>query len=128
MTKESAAKAEAPMTRDELRAVLIGKTPLAKSEVIEVFGVKLELRQPTLKSIMDAREIEDSATRAVSMIIKYAYVPGTDDLIFEDTDAELILRWPFGEDLLKLQETITELTGLDIETAKEDLKQNPLAG
>ncbi len=116
----------APLTRAEIRSALIGSTPLAKSVLIHVWGIDMELRQPTLKAIMDTRDIESSSERAVEMIIKYAYVPGTDELIFEDSDAELILRWPFGEDMLKVQETITELTGLDIESAKEDLKDNPL--
>ncbi len=116
----------APLTRDEIRAALIGSTPLAKSKLIHVFGVDIELRQPTLESIMNTREIEDSSQRAVGMIIKYAYVPGTDELIFEDTDTQMILRWPFGEDMLKVQETITELTGLDIDEAQEDMQENPL--
>ena len=114
------------MTRDEIRAVLLGKTPLAKSKVITVYGVELELRQPTLASIMSTREIDDPKVRATEMIIKYAFVPGTDEHVFEDTDREAILKWPFGEDLLTIQQTITDLTGLDIDVAKEDLRQNPL--
>ncbi len=115
-----------PLTRDEIRAVLLGKTPLAKSKLITVFGVEIELRQPTLASIMTTREIEDPKVRATEMIIKYAYVPGTEEYVFENTDREMILRWPFGEDLLLLQQTITDLTGLDIDAAKEDLEENPL--
>ena len=116
-----------PLTRDEIRAVLLGKTPLAKTVPIKIFGIDIELIQPTLASIMETREEDDAKTRAADMIIKYAYVPGTDQLIFEDTDREMILRWPFGEDLLALQQAITELTGIDIDAAVEDLRHNPLA-
>ncbi len=116
-----------PVTRDEIRAVLLGKTPLAKSMLITVYGCEIELRQPTLASIMSTREIDDPKIRATEMIIKYAYVPGTDDYVFEDTDRDAILKWPFGEDLLTLQQAITELTGLDIDAAKEELGKDPLA-
>ena len=116
-----------PLTRDEIRAVLLGKTPLAKTKLITIYGVEVELRQPTLASIMTTREIEKPEVRATEMIIKYAYVPGTDDHVFENTDREAILKWPFGEDLLTLQQAITDLTGLDIDAAKEDLEENPLA-
>lgn len=117
----------ATLTRDQIRAALLGKTPLAKSKLINVFGIDLELRQPSLGSIMDTRENDDAKARAADMIVKYAYVPGTDELVFEATDRDLILRWPFGEDLLALQTAITELTGLDIDAAVEDLRENPLA-
>lgn len=115
------------LTRDEIRAALLGKTPDAKSVLITVFGIELELKQPSLGSIMETRENDDAKARAADMIVKYAYVPGTNDLVFEDTDRDLILKWPFGEDLLALQQAITDLTGLDIDAATEDLKENPLA-
>ena len=114
-------------TRDELRAILIGSTPKGKSKLIEVFGVELELRQPTLAAIMQTRDETDTAQRAVGMIIEYAFVPGTDEHVFEDTDAEFILRWPFGEDLTKINAAIAELTGIDIGAAEEALV-DPLAG
>ncbi len=125
--EEVSVPAVATLTRDEIRAALLGKTPDAKSVLITVFGVALELKQPSLGSIMDTRENDDAKARAADMIVKYAYVPGTNDLVFEDTDREMILRWPFGEDLLALQQAITDLTGLDIDSAMEDLRENPLA-
>lgn len=126
VVEEAAATKPETLTRDDIRAVLLGKTPLAKSKIITIYGVELELRQPTLASIMTTREIEDPKVRATEMIIKYAYVPGTDEYVFEDTDREAILKWPFGEDLLTLQQAITDLTGLDIDKVKEDLEKNPL--
>ena len=122
-------KVEVPkvaLTRDELRAILIGSTPKGKSKVVDVFGCTIELRQPTLAAIMKTREVADTAQRAVDMIIEYAYVPGTDEHVFEDTDSEFILRWPFGEDLTKINAAIAELTGIDIAAAEEALV-DPLA-
>lgn len=117
---------EIPLTRDEIRAVLLGKTPKAKSVAIEVYGVKLSLKQPRFGDIMTAREEPNPAKRAVELIIQYAYVPGSEDRVFEDTDMEMILRWPFGEDLVRLQNAIAELTGLNIEAEEANLRKSPL--
>ena len=112
--------------RDQIRAKLLGPRLEAKSTLITVFDVELEMRQPTLGSILMARDEDDPEKRVVDMIIKYAYVPGTNDLVFEPEDLASILNWPFGEDLLLMQRTITELTGVNIDEAEEDLQKHPL--
>ncbi len=115
-------------TRDELRKALLSDTPKAESKMITLFGMQVELRQPTLEAILKARDTEDTTSRAVDMIIEYAYVPGTDEHIFEPGDRVQMLRWPFGKDLTELNEAIADLTGVDIATAMEDLKRDPLSG
>ena len=116
------------LTRDEIRAALVGKRHEGKTRPITLFGVDVELRQPTFKSIMEARTEDDQGRRAVDMIIKYAYVPGTDERIFEEGDVPMIEEWPFGEDLVNLQNAIVEMTGIDlaVEEAAEELT-DPLA-
>ena len=118
----------ATLTRDEIRAALVGNKQISKSVNFTLFDIDIELRQPSFKSIMEARTEGDSLTRAIDMIIKYAYVPGSDELIFEEGDRPQIELWPFGEDLVRIQEAITELTGIDIavDEATEELK-DPLA-
>ncbi len=116
------------LTRDEMRAVLLGTRQKAKSQVISLFGIDVELRQPTLESILKARDTGDNASRAVDMIIEYAFVPGTDDHVFEDTDRPQMLKWPFGEDLTKLNATIADLTGVDVDAAMKEMEQDPLGG
>jgi len=128
MNKAVAKKKEVPaLTRDQLRAALISNTPEAESIAVTLFGVEIDLRQPSLASIMKAREQGDAATRAVDMIIEYAYVPGTDEHIFEDTDRDRILKWPFGKDLTVLNKAVADLTGVDLDAAEAAL-QDPLAG
>ena len=115
-----------PLTRDAIRAALIGNTPKILKKTITIFDIGLELHQPTFGAIINAREIEDPAHRAASLIIEYSFVPGTDERVFEDTDLEFILRWPFGEDLITIQNAIAELTGVDIAAAEEEIRKNPL--
>jgi len=112
--------------REALRAHLLSSKPKAKSTVIDLFGVDVELRQPSFKSIMTARETEDPVERAASMIIKYAFVPGTNEQVFDDADMDQILDWPFGEDLARLNTAITELTGVNMDEEEEKLETHPL--
>ncbi len=114
------------LTRDQLRDALLGTAPKPESRLIEMFGVEIELRQPNLGAIMKARETSDETTRAVDMIIEYAFVPGTDEHVFDIADRDIIKNWPFGKDLTNLNTVIAELTGIDIEAATEDLRADPL--
>lgn len=113
-------------TRDELRAKLLGSKVKPKFELIQLFGSEIELRQPSFGDLMKVRDIDDIATRAVEMIIQYAYVPGTSERVFEDTDRNVILGWPFGEDLVRVNTAIAKLTGVDIELAEDELSKDPL--
>ena len=117
---------KAQTARDALRGKLLGSAPKAERKLITLFGHEIELRQPTLQAILEAQDIEEETERSVHMIIEYSYVPGTAERLFESTDKDVILQWPFGDDLLTLQLTIAELTGVDISDAEEDLKENPL--
>ncbi len=124
--KVSRKKVVKSQTRQEMRDALLGNKHLAKSEIVTLYGVRLELRQPTLGAILDGQDIEDSKARSIDMIIRFACVPGTHERVFEDGDRELILNWPFGDDLVLLQQTITKLSGLKVDDAEKELKTNPL--
>jgi hypothetical protein len=113
--------------RDALRAKLLGKHK-SKTKIVKLFGQEVEIRQPTLNSILSSQQTEDIRIRTVDMIIQYAYVPGTDELVFEKTDRDVILGWPFGEDIVELQNAIAEMTGVDVEAAEEELQLDPLKG
>lgn len=113
------------MSRDELRSKLLS-SHAPKHEMLTIFGVEVEFRQPTLEAILSARDNEDVKQRTVDMIIQYAYVPGTDEKVFEPADRDQILRWPFGEDMIKVQQAITRLTGVDVNAAEQEIKQTPL--
>lgn len=115
------------LTRDELRAALIGKKHVPESTTVEVFGVEVELRQPTFSDILKVREEADEQTRTIEMFVNYAYVPGTDEKVFEDTDKDTILRWPYGPDITRIQRAIAELTGIDISAIEKELEGDPLA-
>lgn len=115
-----------PLTRDQIRAELLGKKRKAKRKPLALWGVDIELKQASLGDILLAKEEEDEHRQAVDMLVKYAVVPGTDERIFEPEDAPTILQWPFGEELLALQTAVAELTGVDLAAIEAELGGNPL--
>jgi hypothetical protein len=112
-------------SRDQIRTKVFGVLK-PKSTMVTLFGAEIELHQPTLKSILEAQDTEDVMQRMIQMIVNYTYVPGTDEHIFDEADGPMILSWPFGDDLIRLQKAITDLTGLDITKAGEVLTKSPL--
>ncbi len=126
MTKETTL--DVPLTRQEIRDKILGHAPKPGTKLITLFGVELELRQPTLGAILIAQDTQDIKRRMTDMIIQYAFVPGSSEPVFEGADREMILSWPFGEDILNLQNAITDLTGINIDVAEEELAGDPLEG
>ena len=132
-TAKKAASVPAPVdptvitfTRAQLRDGLLGNVPKAKTRIIQLFDMPIELHQPTLRSILDNQAIEDTKQRGTKMIIEYSYVPGTNERIFDDADREMIHNWPFTGELVDLQMAIADLTGVDTADAEELLIADPL--
>lgn len=113
MTDETTEKKS--MTRDEMRAAIFHNSK-PKSTEFTFFGVMIELRQPPMKAVMEAQAIaaENRGMAAAQMVVRYAYVPGTNDRVFEEADIDSILAMPFGKDLADLNVKIAELTNVDI--------------
>lgn len=99
------------MSRQEIREAILGSKP--KSTVVTLFGQEVELRQPTMGQMFAAQEKGTIAQKAARMIVQYAYVPGTDERIFEDGDEDALLSQPWGEDLINAQNAISKLNGID---------------
>lgn len=117
-------------TRAEIRQKLLGDAPKPEIRKLKLFGMEIDLHQPTLRGILDAQGMEDEKERAVNTIVEYAYVPDTMERIFEITDRDVILSWPFTEELVDLQVAVAEMTGVDMEILKAEagLKSDPLDG
>lgn len=112
--------AQVPLSRDAMRAKIFGTKP--KSKEIEFMGVKLELRQPDLGTIIDSRE--NKVDQSIMVLLNYAYVPGTNDKVFEEADLEGIRELPFGDDMMRLSTAVAELTGADLEKLVKKIEDN----
>lgn len=111
--------------RDAIRSAIFSGTNMKpKSKVIDFFGQSIEIKQLDLNTILDFRSGESTTKeRMVATIISYAFVPGTENRVFEEADKDNLLQMPFGPDFQRLQAAITELTSVDLGT-KEATKNS----
>lgn len=112
--------------RDLIRKRLLIDIPKPERIKLKLFGMEVELKQPTLREIIEDRQIADMEVRNVSMIVRYVVVPGTDEKVFTPDDAELIGNWPMTGDMVRFQEALFKLTGIMVEEADEALRNDPL--
>lgn len=108
-------------TREEALAQIFGAKP--KGSPTTLFGVPVELREPSLDEVLDAQNSEDKKRSAVDMIIRFTYLPGSSERLFGDEHVESLLSLPFGKDLQQLQKAIGQLLGMDV--TDEDKSQAP---
>ena len=106
-----------------IRSKIFSRTK-SKSIQVEFFGETLEIRQPSMRQLFSLQADEENlARRAARMIIEYSFIPGTNDKVFDKADLETIENMPFGQDLRRLQDAITELTGIG-DDAQKDMEKN----
>jgi hypothetical protein len=103
-------------TRDQLRtAVFHDQNRRPKSKVIKFFGQDIELRQGTLKQLFAEADKESKQAAIVEFLCTNSFVPGTDERLFEEGDADQFLTMPFGEDFVRVTEALQELTGVNFQ-------------
>lgn len=105
--------------KNDLRAQLLS-TKKPKSTEVELFESTIELRQPTLKQMMEMQKENNERNAIANILITQGYVPGTNERVFENTDYDSLMEWPVGEWLQHLTAAITELSGVDDKTAKNE--------
>ena len=104
-------------TRDSLRASIFSTKPI-KKEIIKLFDTEVEIRQPTIKDVLEM-DTSDNTEAVVGVLIRYCYVPGTDDRVFEEADRDNILSWPVGDWLQNVTKSIERLTGVTVEESEK---------
>lgn len=85
-----------------------------QKKIVPFFGEEVEVWQPSMSDILQSDENASTAENAAMMLVKYTFIPGTRERVFEDTDVESILEMPFGTDLQTLQDTMNNMMGLDV--------------
>jgi hypothetical protein len=108
---EQLAAAEGEMLdRDAMRAKIFGAQP--ESRTFSFFGVKLELRQPPMATMLEARQ-GALQNALLMMLVRFAYVPGTDENVFTEEDTDKLAGLPLGPDIQKALQACNELMGVD---------------
>ena len=122
-----------PMTRDELRALVLGAKPATQD--VTYNGAKLELVEPSVGEVLDFQNNEDRKLATAMMIVRYLHVPGTGERLLEEADVETILSAPFSKDFQDLIGKINQMIGVSVTAddksgteAQPDALDNPDAG
>lgn len=113
--------------RNKLRATILA-TKRPQTKLIDFLGGKIELKQITLADVVKAaRDVQEEAldeqTAMIKMLIDYAYVPGTNEKVFEIADRDALLAQPFGADFVRVSEAIRDLTSVDFNAPKPPSKE-----
>jgi len=105
--------------RDLIRSAMFSIKP--RSTIVELAsGVKVEVRQPTIGDLVeDPDRVNGRREASARMIIRYCFVPGTEEKVFDDADIESLLAVPFGNEWVKLQKAIEGLIDLDTVVAEQ---------
>ena len=112
--KEEAAQVKP--SRDALRAKLFAEEHVKVKKVPLTYnGVELEWRQPSIKDIQEAEQDEDKRNFMVLMLIRYTYVPDTDEKVFEEEDYETLLNMPMNQSFQNAVRTISSTLDLKVE-------------
>lgn len=114
--------------RDIIRSATVGSKKKYRTEIVELDGVKLEVRQLSLsdrreyieKSIDTQTKQADLLKLQIYAILSSCYVPGTDERVFDETDFNTISNSISGGYADILWEAIQRLSNFTVDEAKKN--------
>lgn len=110
------------MNREQLRAQIFQESNRKpKSKVVKFYGVDVEVRQPLVVDVLEDRS--DDGDKRIAMLrlaIKYSYVPGSDDRIFEDGDYDSLKTMPLDESFQNVFEAINTLSSINTKAQEKN--------
>ena len=120
--------------RDKLRKATLGAPSVFKSEIVTFNGAKFEIRQPTIKARSNLRsrcttvkgpsDVDfDMFEFLVWSVIANTYVPGTDDLVFDEADYDALVQNPTGGFMDQFSEVAAELMNVEPDVKKKSSKK-----
>ncbi len=109
--------------RDSLRANIF-KSSNKQIEKMSISGSELEIHQPTIGEIADLNQSEGDVEvprrdTISGMIIKYCFVPGSNEHVFSKEDKDGILNLP-ATVLNEFNTAFAKLTNINIEDVEKN--------
>lgn len=111
-------QAKKDTSRDAIRARIFASRKPA-SKIITFFGEEIEFRQSTFGEILAAKESASPESAVIGALVSQAFIPGTNEHVFEEGDAEALKAQPFGDDFIRVAKTIEELTQVNFLPQKD---------
>jgi hypothetical protein len=109
-------------------SIFSAKNKQCKRVIVTFFGSEVEIRQPSLAEILNeptskqpaGQEItKDPLEAGLAVLLKYTYVPGTDDHVFDESDIEALGSLPFGADFQNIITQFNLLTDVKVDTTEK---------
>lgn len=106
--------------REALRAELFQKKHVFKSKLIDFLGQQVEVRQPSIGEILNFQEEDEASSKDsfIDALVRFCFVPGTDDKLFDSEDAERIMSLPQGEWVSGFNSAVAELFEVNVGEAE----------
>ncbi len=114
-------------TKKEIRDKTIGAAKIFKSKRINYGDVDIEIREPTVKAWGDI--LRNVTTEEGKMefdkylawsIISCAYVPGTNEKVFEEADYDLLLEMPKSGWVTEFSDIALAMMSADMEEVEKN--------
>lgn len=109
--------------RDDIRSRIFNTKQL-KSKEVNFFGVKIELRQPSIAQALTKHAGDEEKIAIIYNLIDCAFVPGTNTKVFTAEDYDSLIALPFGSEFLEVTQGIGELTGSNLRLTADSSKKD----
>jgi hypothetical protein len=96
-----------------------------QARTVDFFDTKIEIRQPTLGSLLTAKDLGNSRDMVVRSLIDCAFDPGTGQKVFQESDFEAIKELPWTSEFEIVSGVLNELTGLDFKEPSSSSNRTP---
>lgn len=120
INEENVAEATKPelkkFTRDQIRTAILNSE--GENQILDVFGVQIELRSPSLEDLLQYRDASTDDTIMGRTIANNCWVPGTNERVFDDADVDSLMQLKFSGDMRKLTRAINNMLGDDAAVQK----------
>lgn len=107
--------------RNLIRGTILASDNYKRDAIeLDFFGAQIELRQPTTGDILRYTDSNSNALSLISILLDYAYVPGTNEKVFEEGDVEELKQLPYNKDMQALIKAIERFTNVMISDAEKN--------
>jgi hypothetical protein len=114
-----------PLSKDDIRAAILGSAGRYRRTKVSVNGVQVEIRQPSMAAMMAAEAQSTVQNLFLSILLNYAYVPDTDEKVFDDTDEEVLRQLGFSGDVQAVLDAFQEVTKISTKEAEQTFTTSP---
>lgn len=116
--------------KNAIRAKTVGSSKIFKSKLVKFDGIEIEIKEPSVKiwgQILKAvMTIEDGVSKTemdkylIWSVIHCAFVPGTNERVFEDTDYEALEGFPKSGFVGEFSEIAMDIMNTDAEKSEKN--------